>query len=43
MDDFEILRSIKGVGPKTDAPFLAEMGSVDNFLSYKKLIAFEGN
>jgi transposase len=42
VDDFEILRSIKGVGPKTAVPFLAEMGSVDNFLSYKKLIAFAG-
>jgi transposase len=42
VDDFEILRSIKGVGPKTAAPFLAEMGSVENFLSHKKLIAFAG-
>ena len=42
VDDFEILRSIKGVGPKTAAPFLAEMGSIENFLSHKKLIAFAG-
>ncbi len=42
VDDFEILRSIKGVGPKTAAPFLAEMGSVENFPSHKKLIAFAG-
>ena len=42
VDDLKILRSIKGVGPKTAAPFLAEMGSVDNFLSHKKLIAFAG-
>jgi transposase len=42
VDDFEILRSIKGVGPKTAVPFLAEMGSVENFLSHKKLIAFAG-
>jgi transposase len=42
VDDLKILRSIKGVGPKTAAPFLAEMGSVENFLSHKKLIAFAG-
>ncbi len=42
VDDFEILQSITGVGPKTAAPFLAEMGTVDNFLSHKKLIAFAG-
>jgi transposase len=32
---------LKG-GPKTAAPFLAEMGTVDNFTSHKKLIAFAG-
>ena len=37
-----ILESIKGVGPKTAVPFLAEMGEVKNFTSYKKLIAFAG-
>jgi len=42
MDDLEILRSIKGVGPNTAAPFLAEMGSIKNFPSHKKLIAFAG-
>jgi transposase len=41
-EDFRILRSIKGVGPKTGVPFLAEMGSVENFSSHKKLIAFAG-
>lgn len=41
-EDFRILRSIKGVGPNTGVPFLAEMGSVDNFSSPKKLIAFAG-
>jgi len=30
------------VGPKTGVPFLAEMGSVENFSSPKKLIAFAG-
>ena len=42
VDDLKILRSIKGVGPKTAAPFLAEMGTVDNFTSHKKLIVFAG-
>lgn len=42
VEDWKILRSIKGVGPKTGVPFLAEMGSVGNFSSPKKLIAFAG-
>jgi len=42
VEDLKILRPIKGVGPKTGVPFLAEMGSVDNFSSPKKLIAFAG-
>ena len=42
VEDLKILRSIKGVGPKTGVPFLAEMGSVENFSSHKKLIAFAG-
>jgi len=42
IDDLKILRSIKGVGPKTAAPFLAEMGEVQNYSSHKKLIAFTG-
>jgi transposase len=42
VDDLKILRSIKGVGPKTAAPFLAEMGEVQNYASHKKLIAFTG-
>jgi transposase len=42
VEDLQILRSIKGVGPKTGVPFLAEMGSVENFSSPKKLIAFAG-
>ena len=41
-EDWKILRSIKGVGPKTAVPFLAEMGSIENFSSHKKLIAFAG-
>jgi transposase len=42
VEDFKILQSIRGVGPKTAASFLAEMGAVENFPSYKKLIAFAG-
>ncbi len=42
MDDLEILQSIKGVGPNTAAPLLAEMGRIENFSSHKKLIAFAG-
>jgi transposase len=42
LEDLKILESIKGVGPKTAVPFLAEMGEVKNFTSHKKLIAFAG-
>ena len=42
IDDLKILRSIKGVGLKTAAPFLAEMGEVQKYASHKKLIAFTG-
>jgi len=42
LEDFEILRSIKGVGPNTAAPFLAEMGDVENYSSHKKIIAYAG-
>jgi transposase len=42
LEDLGILQSIKGVGPKTAAPFLAEMGEVQSYASHKKLIAFAG-
>jgi transposase len=42
LEDFKILQSIRGVGPNTAASFLAEMGTVEDFPSYKKLIAFAG-
>ncbi|MDH4268211.1 MAG: transposase, partial [Deltaproteobacteria bacterium] len=42
VEDFKFPRSIKRVGPKTGVPFLAEMGSVENFSSHKKLITFAG-
>ena len=42
VEDLEILRSIKGVGPNTAAPFLAEIGEMKNYTSYKKIIAYAG-
>jgi transposase len=42
LEDLDILRSIKGVGPNTAAPFLAEMGEVSNYSSHKKIIAYAG-
>ena len=42
LDDLELLRSIRGVGPNTAAPFLAEMGEVKNYRSPKKIIAYAG-
>jgi transposase len=42
LEDLGILRSIKGVGPTTAAPFLAEMGEVNNYSSHKKIIAYAG-
>jgi transposase len=42
LEDLKILESIKGVGPKTAVPFLAEMGEVKHFASHKKLIGFGG-
>ena len=41
VEDLNLLRSIKGVGPNTAIPFLAEV-EVKNFASSKKLIAFTG-
>lgn len=40
--DLKILTSIKGINLKTAMPFLAELGGIDRFSSYKKLIAFIG-
>jgi len=42
LEDLGILRSIKGVGPATAAPFLAEMGEVNNYSSHKKIITYAG-
>jgi transposase len=41
-EDLEILRSIRGVGPATAAPFLAEMGEAKNYSFHKKIIAYAG-
>ena len=42
VEDLKILESIKGIGPNTAVPFLAEAGEVKHFTSSKKLIAFAG-
>jgi len=42
MEDFLIVTSIKGVNKKTAAPFLAEIGNIRRFDSYKKLVAYAG-
>jgi len=41
-DDLKILTSIKGIGKTTAIQFLAEIGNIKYFGSYKKLIAFMG-
>lgn len=42
MEDLEIVMSIKGISHKTAIPFLAEVGDINNYSCYKKLIAFAG-
>ena len=41
-NDLKILKSIKGVGDVTAKSFLIEIGTIDNFISYKQLIAYFG-
>lgn len=41
-EDLKILTSIAGISTKTAAPFLAELGDLSNYQSYKKVIAFAG-
>jgi transposase len=41
-EDLKILTSIDGISTKTAAPFLAELGDLSNYQSYKKVIAFAG-
>ena len=42
LEDFEIITSIDGINKGTATTFLAEIGCVNNYASYKKLIAFAG-
>lgn len=42
IEDLAIITSIKGINTKTAAPFLAEIGNINDYSSYKKLIAFAG-
>jgi transposase len=42
VNDLEILKSIGGIGDVTGTVFLAEMGDIRNFRSYKNVIAFAG-
>jgi transposase len=41
-EDLNIITSISGISTKTAAPFLAELGELSNYKSYKKVIAFAG-
>jgi transposase len=41
-EDLKIITSIDGINTKTAAPFLAELGDLSNYQSYKKIIAFAG-
>jgi transposase len=42
IEDLEIIKSVDGVGDITGATFLAEVGDISNFKSYKSIIAFAG-
>jgi len=42
IEDLKILTSIDGIGKNSAATFLAELGPIRNFPSYKKLIAYAG-
>jgi transposase len=42
IEELHIIRSIDGVNDITGATFLAEMGDINNFTSYKHIIAFAG-
>jgi transposase len=42
LEDFEIITSIDGINKRTATTFLAEIGCIGNYVSYKKLIAFAG-
>ena len=42
IQDLELLISIKGISQKTASTFLAELGPVGNYASYRKVIAYAG-
>jgi transposase len=42
IEELEIITSIDGIGETTGAAFLAEIGDIANFSSYKSLIAYTG-
>jgi len=42
LEDFDIVTSVPGISKGTATTFLAELGSIEKFTSYKKLIAFAG-
>jgi len=42
IEELDIIRSIDGVNDITGSTFLAEIGDINNFTSYKHLIAFAG-
>lgn len=42
-DEVDILQSIDGIGETTSAHFMAEVGNINRFQNYKKLIAFAGS
>ena len=42
LEDFEIITSISGINKRTASTFLAEIGCIGNYASYKNLIAFAG-
>lgn len=42
LEDLEIVMSIQGISLKTAVPFLAEVGDINSYSCYKKLIAFAG-
>lgn len=42
IDDYDLIQSIPGIGPKIAATILAEIGEIDRFNHPKKLVAFAG-
>jgi len=42
IEDLEIIKTLDGVKDITGSTFLAEMGELSNFKSYKSLIAYMG-